>query len=297
MDSLVATTALLDGVTPMLYAFGIGLILLETVVMVVRDLPRDKKSRWLGVKCGVLAFGTEGILQATVLLALHFWVWEHRLFDLGFTPFAWLLCFVINDAMFYVSHRAQHRCRLLWAVHVVHHSPKHYDLTTGIRGSALGTLASFPFVLWIPLVGIHPVMFLVADKLFKFWGLAYHTESIGKLGWLDRIFVTPSNHRVHHATNPQYIDRNYGGLWVGFDRLLGTFEPEVEEPRYGLVKDWHGYGLIDCQVHEFRDLWRDMRGADSVADALRYAVMPPGWAPSTAVSSRTASQASTTSPS
>jgi len=272
--------AALNVVTPLLYAFGVGAIVLESIYIVWNQIRRDRRSRWLSVKCGILAFGAEGLLQTTALFAIHMWVYQYRVFDLGFVWWAWLLTFLVNDLMFYVSHRAQHENRLLWAIHVVHHSPRHYDLTTGIRGSALGTLAGFPFVVWIPLLGIHPLMYLLADKLFKFYGLAYHTEAVHKLGWMDSILVTPANHRVHHATNPQYIDRNYGGFFILFDRCLGTFEPEVETPEYGLVKDWHGYGLVDCQTHELRDLWRDVCSASNWGDSWRYLYKAPGWKPS-----------------
>ena len=279
LDSLIAIERFNDVVEPALYAFGIGAIVAETLYLVRKKLPRDRESRRLGVLCGALAFGFEGLWQATALFALHMWVYEHRLFDLGFAPWVWVLCFGVNDLMFYVSHRAQHRCRILWALHVVHHSPRHYDLTTGVRGSALGFLGTLPFYWWVPLLGIHPLLVLTADKLFKFYGLAYHTEFVRSLGILDRILVTPSNHRVHHATNAQYIDRNYGGFLILFDRLFGSFEPEDEPCTYGLVKDWDGRELWDCQVHEFRDLWRDVRSACSLRDALGYVFRPPGWKP------------------
>jgi sterol desaturase/sphingolipid hydroxylase (fatty acid hydroxylase superfamily) len=279
VQGLAAIEAFNESVSPALYGFGIAAIVAETLYMVRSHSGRDVASRTLGVKCGILAFGAEGIFQATAMLALQTWVYQHRLFDLGLHWWVWLLCFVVNDTMFYVSHRLQHRCRLLWAIHVVHHSPKHYDLTTGIRGSVLGWLAAFPFYVWIPILGIHPLVVLIVDKVFKFYGLAYHTEFIQKLGWLDRFLVTPSNHRVHHATNPHYLDRNYGGFFILYDRVLGTFEPEVEACRYGLVKDWHGYGLWDCQVHEFRDLWRDVRSASTWSQKIRHVFKPPGWQP------------------
>lgn len=278
--TLEAVQAFDRWLTPALYAFGIGIIVLETFVLIARKMPRDRASRWLSVWNGALAFGAEAVVHATLLLALQMWVYEHRIFDLGFDWWVFGLSLLLSDAMFYVSHRAGHEIRLLWAIHCVHHSPKNYDLTTGIRGSALGALMNVPFVVWIPLLGIHPLVFFIMDRLFKFYGLAYHTEAVGKLGWLDRVLITPSVHRVHHATNPQYLDRNYGGLLLFFDRVLGTWVPEDEQPVYGLVKDWNGTTVWDCQTHELRDLWRDMRSANSVGEALRYALRPPGWTPS-----------------
>ena len=120
---------------------------------------------------------------------------------------------------------------------------------------------------------------LVAIERFQFDRLGYRIEFVRSLGILDRILGTPSDHRVHYATNPQYIDRNYGGFLIIFDRLFGSFEPEDEPCTYGLVKDWDGRELWDCQVHEFRDLWRDARSACSLRDALGYVFRPPGWKP------------------
>ena len=279
MQGLPAIEAFNASVSPVLYGFAIVAIVAETLYLIRAQAGRDVRCRRLGVKCGALAFGAEGLFQATALLAMQAWVYEHRVFDLGLHPWVWVLTLVLNDLMFYVSHRMQHRCRILWAVHVVHHSPKHYDLTTGIRGSVLGWLVVFPFYVWIPILGIHPLIVVIVDKVFKFYGLAYHTELVGRLGWVDRVLVTPSTHRVHHATNPGYLDKNYGGFCLLFDRLFGSWVPEGEPCTYGLVKDWHGYGLWDCQFHELRDLWRDVKAASSAGDKLRYVFMPPGWKP------------------
>ncbi len=276
--TLDGLTALSGGIGPWLYGFGIAAIVLETVIL-SRTTERDVKSRRLGIYCGLLGFGVEGLVHATIALGALSWVYQHRLFDLGLGPETWLLCFFVNDAMFYVSHYAQHRIRLLWAVHMVHHSARHYDLTTGVRGSALGVFATFPFYFWIPLLGIHPLVFLLMDKGFKFYGLAYHTEAVRRMGPLEAILVTPSSHRVHHATNGQYLDRNYGGFFILFDRLFGTFVPEEEPCIYGLKKDWHGYGLWDAQTHELADIWRDVRASRSVSEAVGYVLGPPGWAP------------------
>lgn len=276
---LAALQHLTDDISPALYGFGIAAIVAETLFLKLTRRPRDVASRRLGVLCGLLGFGVEAVVHATFALVALAWVYEHRLFDLGLGPSTWLLCFAVNDLMFYVSHRAQHEHRLLWAVHVVHHSAKHYDLTTGVRGSAFGVFATLPFYLWIPLLGIHPLVFLLVDKGFKFYGLAYHTEAIRRMGPLEALLVTPSSHRVHHATNPQYIDRNYGGFFIVFDRLFGTFVPEQEPCVYGLKKDWDGRKLIDAQLHELRDLWADVRGAGSVAEALAFLWKPPGWRP------------------
>jgi sterol desaturase/sphingolipid hydroxylase (fatty acid hydroxylase superfamily) len=277
--NLATVEALARSVSPTLYGFGAAAIILETLFLIATKTPRDAPSRRLGMYCGVLGFGTEALVKTTVGLTALLWVFQYRFFDLGFGWSVWVVAFLANDLMFYVSHRAAHEVRLIWAVHVVHHSARHYDLTTGVRGSALSVFRKLPFYLWIPLIGVHPVVMLLVHQVFNFYGLAYHTESVRRLGPLEAVLVTPSSHRVHHACNPQYVDRNYGGFFILFDRLFGTFVPEEEPCVYGLKKDWHSYSVWDAHVHEFRDLWRDVRGANSVHDALGFVFRPPGWRP------------------
>ena len=266
-------------VTIALYAFAVAAIALETIVLVARRTPRDQRSRILGVKCGALAFGGGALFSVLITLPLMTLAYEHRFFELGWTWPVWTLCFFINDLMFYTLHRLEHRVRLLWAVHVVHHSSRHYDLTAGVRGSAFDALVSLPFIVWVPLLGIHPLIVVMLETIFRFYGLAYHTEAVGKLGVVDEILVTPSNHRAHHGCNERYLDCNFGGFFILWDRLLGTFRPEREAVRYGLVKEWHGYGLADAQLHEFRDLARDVQHAPTWRAKLRTLLSPPGAHP------------------
>ena len=136
-----------------------------------------------------------------------------------------------------------------------------------------GAEGSLPWAL----CDLSAVVMLLAHQIFNIWGLAYHTESIRRMGPFEGWLVTPSSHRVHHATNPQYIDRNYGDLLSVFDRLFGSWVPEEEPCIYGLKKDWHSYSVWDAQTHEFRDIARDMRQARSPREALGYLLRPPGW--------------------
>lgn len=166
---------------------------------------------------------------------------------------------------------------MLWCVHAVHHSAEQFELTTGIRGSFLDTASQFPVYAWFPLVGIHPLMYLVTDTAFKFLIFMYHTEMVGKLGFLEKIFVTPSNHRVHHGKNIKYLDRNYGGVFILLDRLLGTYHSEDEQPAYGIRNKPASHSLFKTQTGEFASLWRDIAAAPSLKNKLCYAFNPPGW--------------------
>jgi sterol desaturase/sphingolipid hydroxylase (fatty acid hydroxylase superfamily) len=268
--------AIKDVLSIALYTTAILAIVVETLVMHARGIPRDRKSRVLGLKCGVLSFGTGLLMSIFVTVPLMQLAYEHRFFDFGFAWPVWLACFVINDLMFYASHRVEHRVRLLWAVHTVHHSSRHFDLTAGVRGSIFDSLSKLPFMVWIPLLGIHPLIVVLLETAFRFYGLAYHTEAVDKLGVLDRILVTPSNHRVHHGSNARYIDCNFGGFFILWDRMLGTYRAETERVRYGLVKEWHSYDVADAQLHEVRDLVRDVARAPSLIAKVRVAFGPPG---------------------
>lgn len=223
-----------------------------------------------------------GILFGFISFGALMWVWQFRFFDLGFHWYIGLAVFLIDDLRYYIYHRIAHRVRWVWAEHVNHHSSQHYNLSTALRQSWTGQFTGM-FVLQIPVVllGFHPafVAFVYGFNLvYQFW---IHTEAIGKLpGPIEYIFNTPSHHRVHHATNPRYLDANYGGTLIIWDRMFGTFVEEREEdrPRYGIIKNVGTFNPIRVAFHEWVAMWRDvfMPGI-LLSDRLRYLYMPPGW--------------------
>lgn len=262
---------------PSLYVFGVSIIILETFLYILRKKPRDRAARIASLVCGFLAFGNGYLVSITLLFAAQLWFYEHRLFTFGFEWYVWVGAFLIYDLIFYVNHWAHHQVRLFWCTHVVHHSAKHFDLTTGIRGSFFDAVFTFPFIVWIPILGIHPIIFIMLDTGFKFFGLAYHTAFINKLGILDKILVTPSNHRVHHGADVKYLDRNYSGFFIFWDQLFGTFQKEEETPQYGIRKETNTNNVLKIQLHEFASLWKDVKEAPTFADKLKYVFYPPGW--------------------
>ena len=146
----------------------------------------------------------------------------------------WLFALLAYDFLYYWNHRVGHECGLFWAAHVVHHQSENFNLSTALRQTSSGALLSWIFYMPMAIAGVPPVVFVVVglvDLLYQFW---IHTELIGKLGWFDRIFASPSNHRVHHGVNDQYLDKNYGGILIIWDRLFGTFVEEGETPVYGV---------------------------------------------------------------
>jgi sterol desaturase/sphingolipid hydroxylase (fatty acid hydroxylase superfamily) len=193
----------------------------------------------------------------------------------------WLLALVGYDFCYYWLHRAGHRVAVLWAAHVVHHQSEDYNLSTALRQP--GTYFLFAWVFYLPLavLGVPPLVFAVValiDLLYQFW---VHTQQIGKLGWFDRWFCSPSNHRVHHAVNDRYVDRNYGGILLVWDRLFGTYEPEDDRERcvYGTRAPLHTWNPIRANLQVYRDLALDSWRTRHWRDKLRVWLKPPGWRP------------------
>lgn len=193
----------------------------------------------------------------------------------------WVLLFFADDLSYYWFHRVSHESRVFWASHVVHHSSQHYNLSTALRQTWV-PMTSFPFWLWMPLVGFEPWMVLLAQSwslIYQFW---IHTERIGKL-WrpIEFVFNTPSHHRVHHGMDQEYLDKNYGGIFILWDRIFGSFKAETVRPNYGLTKQVDTYNIWKLQTHEYVAIARDVRRATRWRDRFGYTFGPPGWEPAT----------------
>ena len=236
-----------------------------------------------------LAFGlgstVAGLLSAGLVAAVALWLYQHRLVTVPWAWWAWALCFVLDDFGYYWQHRLGHRVRWFWASHVNHHSSQHYNLSTALRQSWTGFIAlSFVFRIPLALAGFHPVMIAIVggfNLIYQFW---IHTEAIRRLPrWFEAVLNTPSHHRVHHATNPLYLDRNYAGVFIVWDRLFGTYERErdagdevVGPIHYGIVKQLGSYDLLWVAFHEWigiaRDIWSAPWGSK-----FSYVWRAPGW--------------------
>lgn len=198
--------------------------------------------------------------------------------DRGTGPLAWAAAIAGWDFIYYWNHRFMHEVRGLWAVHVVHHSSEHYNLSTALRQPVADVLG-----VWVPYgilarVGISPYLITQAraiNLLYQYW---IHTETIGKLGPVETVFNTASHHRVHHGSNPQYIDRNHGSILIVWDKLFGTFEPEDEPVVYGLTKNVGSYNPAVVASHEYKDILRDVADSDTWHDRLSFVLRGPGWA-------------------
>ena len=211
------------------------------------------------------------------------WFYAHRLFTLPMDHWTgWAACFIGQEFCYYWYHRAAHRVRWFWCTHAIHHSPNQLNLSAAYRfgwtGRLTGTLA---FFMLAPLLGMPPrviLLMLTLNLLYQFW---IHATWIPRLGPLEWILNTPSAHRVHHAANLEYLDGNYGGVLIVFDRLFGTYLAERPDLpcRYGLVKPMTSYNLLVVEFAHWQALWRDLRSARSIGEALGYLLKPPGWRP------------------
>lgn len=261
-----------------------GFILLVLAEMIVARL-RDRKRYCPKDTLTSLALGfgstIAGLLTGGFVFALFVWFSQFRLVDVPWAWWAFALCFVLDDLAYYVFHRCAHRVRWIWASHVVHHSSQHYNLSTALRQTWTGVFSLvFLFRLPLVLIGFPPTMifFVVGlNLIYQFW---IHTEAIGRLpGWFEAVMNTPSHHRVHHAVNPRYLDRNYAGVFIVWDRMFGSFEPERDEdpPRYGIVRQLGSFNLLWAAFHEWIGIGRDLWRAPGLGNKLRYALREPGW--------------------
>jgi sterol desaturase/sphingolipid hydroxylase (fatty acid hydroxylase superfamily) len=220
-----------------------------------------------------------GIFTKSMVLAIFLFLYKFSVLKIPFTWWAWLILFFAEDFCYYWFHRISHESRLFWASHVVHHSSKKYNLSTALRQTWSGSFYSFVFWLPLILIGFHPIMVMVQMSISLIYQYWIHTELIDKMPkWFEGIFNTPSHHRVHHATNPQYLDRNHAGIFIIWDRLFGTFEPEVEKPIYGLVTNIETYNPVKIAFTEWYNMLSDFfNSKTSIINKFKYFIKPPGW--------------------
>jgi sterol desaturase/sphingolipid hydroxylase (fatty acid hydroxylase superfamily) len=230
-----------------------------------------------------LAMGVGNVLIDLFMKLAHFAllaaVAKFAPMRLGGSWWEWILLLLGTDFCYYWFHRMHHEVRFLWAAHVNHHSSRRYNLSTALRQSWTTPFTMLLFYWPLALIGFDPAHILAAsaiNTLYQFW---IHTEVIDRLGPLESFLNTPSHHRVHHGRNVQYLDRNYAGMLIVWDVLFGTFEPEQAPVDYGLTKNIDTYHPVRVAFHEWRDMFRDARHADSLRNACGYILQPPGWSP------------------
>jgi sterol desaturase/sphingolipid hydroxylase (fatty acid hydroxylase superfamily) len=238
------------------------------------------KDTLTNIYLSLLNFGLDFLMKGLVLYILGYF-YKFRIFEVSNPYIYWILLLILEDFAFYWEHRIDHKSRLFWAVHVTHHSSDHYNLTTGFRSSVFQPLYRFIYFIPLALFGFKTwdIMFMYAAT--QIYGILIHTQAIDKLGFLEKFLSTPSHHRVHHASNIKYLDKNMGMVFIFWDKFFGTFQKEDnsdEEIKFGLTKKLenphHPFSIVS---HEWKSIANDFNKPVSLKNKLKYIFMPPGW--------------------
>ena len=262
--------------------FFVFAMLLEFVVSSNKNMKSyTAKDAFSSIAMGLGNVFISFLSKLFVFAALYYVYESFRIFTIPITWWSFVILFFLDDFSYYWFHRTSHENRFFWASHVVHHSSRYYNLSTALRQTWTGGFYSFIFWLWLPLLGFHPGMILFQmsiSLLYQFW---IHTELIQQMPkWIEFFFNTPSHHRVHHGSNPIYLDRNHAGILIIWDRLFGTFQPELkhEKVKYGLVVNIKTYNPILIAFNEWGALFKDLITRNlSVTNRIKYLFKPPGW--------------------
>ena len=238
------------------------------------------KETAVNVYLNLLNAGINFFLEFVALAVLAFFFRFHL--AAGWNPVVyWVVLFLGEDVLFWLEHYVDHSVRLFWAVHVTHHSSTEYNLSTGFRSSIFMPLYRFMYFIPLVLLGFRPADILFMYAITQIYGILVHTQSVKKLPrWIEYIFVTPSHHRVHHASNIPYLDKNMGMALIIWDRMFGTFTEEMpeEKPVYGLTKNVdRPYHPVHIVVHEWEHIGQDMKRTHVLKEKLQYLFRPPGW--------------------
>ncbi len=250
--------------------FFIGFILLEYHISQKRKRKLHKFEESIANLNVGIAERVTDLLTTGAFYFVFSWIYEHyAMFDIRPSFISWVLIFLITDFVWYWYHRFGHKVNVFWSVHVVHHQSDDFNYTVSTRITIFQAVARGLFWSVLPLLGFLPDMiaiFLIIHGVYPFFT---HTQLVGKLGWLEYVFVTPSHHRVHHSSNPEYLDKNYGDILIIWDKLLGTFAEEKEEPRYGLTKPLNSYSFLWQHFHFQLELLLALKDAKGLKAKLK----------------------------
>jgi sterol desaturase/sphingolipid hydroxylase (fatty acid hydroxylase superfamily) len=239
----------------------------------------EKKDTITNIYLTLLAFTLNLAVKVSTFFVLNY-VYQFRLFEIKNAVAYWIILVVVQDFLYWVLHYIGHYCRVFWAMHVTHHSSEHFNLTTGFRSTVFEPIYRVFFYLPLALMGFNAIDILYAYLITQLYGNIVHTQyRINLPKWYGLIFVTPSHHRVHHASNIPYLDKNMGMMLIIWDRIFGTFREEnLPEPiRYGITKQPENTGPVNILFHEWKALLNDVKQVPDVKTKLQYIFNPPGW--------------------
>lgn len=252
-------------------------MILEAIWDIFYKRSRSIHQTGANISIAIVQAGLEYIGYGLIFLIGLFLFEGFALFDIAVNWKTWILSLLLADFSYYWMHRFEHQIRVLWTYHSVHHSSPEFNFSTSLRLAWIEGAVEWVFFLPMILIGfdlVQTIMSLLCVIAYQSW---IHTEKIGKLGWLDYIFNTPSVHRVHHGTNPEYIDKNYGGILIIWDRIFGTYQAETKKVIYGVTEPVKTINPFLINIYELREMLRDIRKAKRMRAKLKYIFSQPGW--------------------
>ncbi len=255
------------------------LLTAESVEMIKEHRFGKGKNDMLASLCvGLVAITISALIKTSVSFVFS-WVYQFRVFTPPAAWWVWIICFFGDDLSYYWFHRCSHQVRFFWASHAVHHTAETFTLTAALRVPWTSNITgTFLFWAWMPLLGLSPAMVVTMKSLSSVYQFWLHTEKIKKLPkWFEAVFNTPSHHRVHHASDTDYLDKNHGGTLIIFDKLFGTFLKETHKPVYGLTKNIESSNPLVIAFHEWNNLAKDIKKAKTAGDCINFMFNAPGW--------------------
>ncbi len=263
-------------------AIVLVLMVIELIILFITNYIEKKKEGFVSILSYLLQSIPYFLLSKIFIVGTMFWLYEHKLFEMNFEWYSWIIAFLLYDFTVFFIHYLGHKVRFLWCIHGVHHTAEEMNLTVVARGSIFDVFFTpFNFI-WLPILGFHPFMIFVIEPVARLYATLSHTNEkfVGSFKWLEGLFITPSVHRVHHAKNHIYLDRNYGETLSIWDRLFKTFQTELDDEKiqYGIMHDkLNSENFWDVQFLMWKELWRDIKVAPTIKDKVNYIFMPPGW--------------------
>jgi sterol desaturase/sphingolipid hydroxylase (fatty acid hydroxylase superfamily) len=235
----------------------------------------------INLLCGITVILTQTVLKTGLLATAYPTLYKHRILDVGNGVGVLVYCVFLFTFLQFVVHYLNHKVRLFWCLHEIHHSATQMNATTGIRNSIFDVVSTDALYFLIPFMGVPPLIFLIVYGTTKIWGNFIHINEklVSELPIVNWFLIDPAGHHIHHARNVIYIDKNYGELTPLYDKLFKTYMPLTEPPVFGTVSNHVVTGFWDSQLYEFRKLYADVKSTPNWKEKLQFIVMPPGWLP------------------
>lgn len=258
-----------------------ALMIIEKIVAIRKNVNTYSFSDFMAnLSCGILERVFAFFWYYLFYLAAFFVYENIALWEIPSNPFTWFIGLLVADFLAYWHHRLSHEINFLWAAHIVHHQSEDINISTVFRVSFFAVINRSFFFIWMPVLGFHPELALSTILFVGAFQFVTHSRLVGKLGFLEHIFSTPSNHRVHHARNEKYIDHNYGHVFMFWDKMFGTYTPEEEEPDYGITTGFESENAYNSNFFYWKDLIKRARMASSFKDKVKLFFAKPEWTPS-----------------